>query len=187
MFRHFPSLLQPNPISARCAFCLRATGTLSAAAQPCVLPCCNVKENSSTAAAAPRCLPGTRGPQQLQEGDFSAAHPSSKLLLRHLPCRRNPRYPISAFWQGLACSPQTKQEVALLKAATCCSLCTNTTAAQHFEPRAHSWRLQPLCCLLLLLWMLQGSRHPPEPSRHCLQTKPSEANAASCHSTSSLQ
>lgn len=97
MLRHFPSSLpQPNPISARCAFCLSSTrNTRTRLAQRRVLPCCNVTEKRSQAAAAGSAAsPGTSGweagggeskgrtsaaptrelgcPQHLSQGDFSA-------------------------------------------------------------------------------------------------------------------
>lgn len=66
---------------------------------------------------------------------------------------------MSAFSQGLACRPQTKRGdhaggsntlLPLHQHNSCTALSTES-----------SWRLQPNCCLLLLLlWMLQGSRHP---------------------------
>lgn len=169
MLGHFPSLLQPNPISARCAFCLSSDRNALSRARPPRSPASRLAAMSNRTAAR---LPQQHHAACLPHGDLGGSAKGIPPL--HTPtqssrCNACPaggtRAAPRPLGQGAARRPHTKREAAALRAALRCSLCANATAAQHCEPRADSWRLQPRCCplllLLLLLGMLQGSRRPP--------------------------
>lgn len=150
MLGHFPSLLQPNPISARCAFCLSSDRNALSRARPPRSPASRLAAMSNTTAAR---LPQQHHAACLPHGDLGGSAKGTPPL--HTPtqssrCNACPaggtRAAPRPLGQGATRRPHTKREAAALRAALRCSLCANATAAQHCEPRADSWRLQPRCC-----------------------------------------